>query len=857
MANTTRGRATTTLETRRLCAITFFAKLHPGDVCGSNGLPLTPNSIAILGRSQRLKELQHENLCQYLDVVRGKHERTIVVSEYVGSTLEEYVRRHADRPLSEAQLLRIFYQVASAIDVLHRHKLVVHNLEPRHILLHGQQGVGSVKLFNYGMHLMTKGGAYVPFPIGNVRYMAPERLLGASGNIKSDVWAWAMLLLEQLLHTELWPRLKLSNVAWKLLAFVRNVQSLATGAQVLEKIAREHQRLEQLQQLDSDVRALLERCLSVLPAQRPLPAELLQHSCFAAIARTLQQEKHKEQQQQQQQQQVEEGLQQEPLPLPLLLRCPLAQIYHLWQLAGGDVQAELKKEGLIRSEAPILALPQIVRLSGASVCPPRSQSHLMDERVVLLKLQPLLQRLSRLPASVYFPLLHALPRQLRQQHQQQLQLQQQQLPLLIRERDIEYQFRRVRLFTRLLQGYPHTAEQLQREAAVDIPPLLRGPIWAALLGVLATGSYGKIDKFTATSTDRQIEVDIPRCHQYDELLSSPDGHRKLKRLLKAWVTAHPQYVYWQGLDSLTAPFLYLNFNNEELAFLSLFRFIPKYLQWFFLKDNSAIIKEYLCKFSQLSAFHEPLLAQHLASINFIPELFAIPWFLTMFSHVFPLHKILHLWDKLMLGDSSYPLFIGIAILKQLKSTLLSSGFNECILLFSDLPDIVMESCVIESQKMYECTPKSITHRQHALRSTHHAPHPLDIGTAEVELKHLQLEQCPRISAKDVHQLLVHAPDQLALIDLRSVVEYGRVHVPDSINIPFATVLLGEQRLEALNVPHLEAHLRGRIVVCVSNIHEQAVEFSHFLVACGVLRTCILHKGFNVLHSIEPNILISN
>lgn len=173
----------------------------------------------------------------------------------------------------------------------------------------------------------------------------------------------------------------------------------------------------------------------------------------------------------------------------------------------------------------------------------------------------------------------------------------------------------------------------------------------------------------------------------------------------------------------------------ELAFLSLYKFIPKYLQWFFLRDNSAIIKEYLCKFSQLTAFHEPVLAKHLSSINFIPELFAIPWFLTMFSRkfvwyfpyavcfliffivadVFPLHKIMHLWDKLMLGDSSYPLFIGISILKQLKSTLLSSGFNECILLFSDLPDIVMENCVLESQKMYECTPKSVSHRLHVLR----------------------------------------------------------------------------------------------------------------------------------------------
>lgn len=44
----------------------------------------------------------------------------------------------------------------------------------------------------------------------------------------------------------------------------------------------------------------------------------------------------------------------------------------------------------------------------------------------------------------------------------------------------------------------------------------------------------------------QIEVDIPRCHQYDELLSSPQGHIKFRRVLKAWVVSHPDLVYWQG-----------------------------------------------------------------------------------------------------------------------------------------------------------------------------------------------------------------------------------------------------------------------------------------------------------------------
>lgn len=33
------------------------------------------------------------------------------------------------------------------------------------------------------------------------------------------------------------------------------------------------------------------------------------------------------------------------------------------------------------------------------------------------------------------------------------------------------------------QGYPYTRDRIVREARIDIPPLLRGKIWAALLGV--------------------------------------------------------------------------------------------------------------------------------------------------------------------------------------------------------------------------------------------------------------------------------------------------------------------------------------------------------------------------------------
>ena len=55
------------------------------------------------------------------------------------------------------------------------------------------------------------------------------------------------------------------------------------------------------------------------------------------------------------------------------------------------------------------------------------------------------------------------------------------------------------------------------------------------------------------------------------------------------------------------------------------------------------------------------------------------------TDILPLNKIFHLWDTLLLGDAAFPLCVGVAILQQLKGNLLTYGFYECILTFSDMP----------------------------------------------------------------------------------------------------------------------------------------------------------------------------
>ena len=210
----------------------------------------------------------------------------------------------------------------------------------------------------------------------------------------------------------------------------------------------------------------------------------------------------------------------------------------------------------------------------------------------------------------------------------------------------------MQIFARYLVAQPYKKHELFKAAITDIPPIYRALTWAALLDcdqALVNDEYQRINKEIVTQTDRQIDVDVPRCHQYDPLMASPLAHYKLKRILKAWVLSQAHLVYWQGLDSLCAPFLYLNFNNEALAYGCLKNFVNKYAANFFLKDNSAVIHEYLAVFSHLIAFNDAQLADHFEEIEFRPDLYAIPWFLTMFAHVFPLSKIFHLWDTLLLG----------------------------------------------------------------------------------------------------------------------------------------------------------------------------------------------------------------
>jgi hypothetical protein len=75
----------------------------------------------------------------------------------------------------------------------------------------------------------------------------------------------------------------------------------------------------------------------------------------------------------------------------------------------------------------------------------------------------------------------------------------------------------------------------------------------------------------------------------------------------------------------------------------------------------------------------------------------------------------------------------------------------------------------------------------------------------------------------------------------------------SVNLPFNALMLGDRRLDSLNIE--KDMLDDKIVVIISVSHENACLFAEFLIDCDVTMVCILHNSVNTLHAILPKDLV--
>ncbi|KAI6226486.1 hypothetical protein M3Y99_01287500 [Aphelenchoides fujianensis] len=768
----------------------------------TNGVIVPTSACEMLGRFTEFRSLRHPALCAYLDFVQCQIATNAVV----------LISEHYDSDRLEAH---------STTEPLDCNLIVVGLLTTDDLLLADANGP-RMKLARFGLHKI--GGQNVDCVVGSPFYFAPERLamLEKDGNFaafKSDIWAVGIILLE------LFCRRRLADI-WsvKLIVSIMNdvIRQSNKNSVLPGLLERIHNCCESssIANIPEEYFPIIEDCLQFYPSRRPTAQQL--HDRLANIRKKRVAED------------PSNGHGKEGLggADPLEPDFTLTETFYLWTLCGQDVCTILANQGVIKLRPPIRTLPWVVaedfRLYGNEAS--RELDVSMDLHTLpQTNLDARLNQLDRIAYRYSCEIPHGAHIAMKYaalDHQS----------LIVKERDIDYQALRMCTMRRYLRCFPFGKDRLFFEATKDIPPVYRGEIWAALLDVTqeeAEAEFAQCDCISEQASDRQLQVDIPRCHQYDELMATPAAHYKLKQILKSWLSCEKKYVYWQGLDSLAAPFLHLNFNNIPMSFACFRRFIKRYLHGFFYRDNSVVIQEYLSVFMQLIAFTDAQLYDHLKELDFHPELFSIPWFLTSFAHVLPLHKLFHLWDSMLLADSSFPIFVGVAILGHLRNSLMNAQFNDAILLFSDLPDVPIDSIVTNSWKLYNSVPVGCVARIHC--STHvRKKFPL----GKTHRYNWQECPCPPVYSTDLLPMM--KTESVLMIDLRPEFIHNKQPIPGSISCCFEVNEYSTEVFTQTVGSAVEAAFKNQHTICLFDIppYLSAKAAGEECVINGIDRVCI-------------------
>lgn len=491
---------------------------------GSNGLPATPNSISIIGYfKSNIENVDNRFLIKYLDCYRNKDETITFVSEFY--------EQDNDYEIDYDQLI---YCLVNGLYYLHFELDTVHGfIHPSNVI---RDHNSDFKLNDWPFNSVTLFGKLLDvqsFLPKNLQFLSPERIinLNLKPSKKSDVWSLALTILFLIDNNIKLPK----NPADFLLC--------KTSKDVLRVLAAKNIPAKYEKFFNLALEPLIEKRCSI-DSLLDLVKELNLDNEFSTIKDNLSIDKSTSH----------------------LDNLSIKELYYFWKLSKGY----RKKIEFNDFKLSIFNLPNLVKLNQLNYTIHTSDNGIQNnsncidqiafmpsnDQTVVDLLDDLLERLNSLDRTIFYPILftHLKGKSpesfLNNKHHLERDKESiLNLPLIIKENDFEYQVERTLLFKRLVNEQPFTKERLKEEAKIDIPPFFRAQIWASLLQVKHKELYlyRRIIKETNINTDRQISVDIPRCHQYNELLSSPSGHLKLKRILKAWLKHNEdKYVYWQG-----------------------------------------------------------------------------------------------------------------------------------------------------------------------------------------------------------------------------------------------------------------------------------------------------------------------
>ncbi|CAM9151139.1 unnamed protein product, partial [Scytosiphon promiscuus] len=322
------------------------------------------------------------------------------------------------------------------------------------------------------------------------------------------------------------------------------------------------------------------------------------------------------------------------------------------------------------------------------------------------------------------------------------------------------------------QPDPHAMRQLLRKAGF-IPASLRKDVWRLLIlgRVEATAVGGgssaeavlDLDvEILSTELDlenqRVVRVDVERTRTALEQFKRPRVKNMLARVLTHFCKTHG-LGYKQGMHEVLAPFVALSDPELPTSDISLCygAFVRRFLPYAFNKDEEFLSLQICFRlFRLLLLYHHPRLCRFLDQYQLQPELYATPWFMTLFSNSLDLPRLYEVWDfYLFWGDPALHHFVVLAFVIGNAEVILKAeeaNLPETMCRLTDGMRSVEElrALLLTAKDLMLNTPKSF---RKILRSALYGN--LSQSQMNLVLNTLQVSSCIPVSAEEITSYILH------------------------------------------------------------------------------------------------------
>ncbi|OWZ41836.1 carbon catabolite-derepressing protein kinase [Cryptococcus neoformans] len=152
----------------------------------------TPDMNARVKREiQYLKVLRHPHIIKLYEVITTPTD-VIMVMEYAGEELFNYIVQKGKHGMTEDEARRFFQQMIGAIEYCHKHHIVHRDLKPENLFLDSRR---NIKIGDFGLSNLMTDGDFLKTSCGSPNYAAPEVI---SGKLYSgpeiDVWSAGVIM---------------------------------------------------------------------------------------------------------------------------------------------------------------------------------------------------------------------------------------------------------------------------------------------------------------------------------------------------------------------------------------------------------------------------------------------------------------------------------------------------------------------------------------------------------------------------------------------------------------------------------------------------------------------------------------